>query len=175
MTDHLRLFMIHRQMKNEKGFTIIELLIAMVIGIVLLGVAIYTYSKQEKLLREETRSLQTRDYARLAMDRVISNLLLAGYGFPPGDSAAGRPARGILNADATTITYVANTENKSAYANDDSSIPSNDGLVVADASPFAINDNIVFFDVTKGVFGNDNTGIYKNSDGDRYARKRHYV
>ena len=147
MTDHLRLFMFDRQMKNEKGFTMIEMLIAMALAIVLLGAAIYTYSKQDKLLREETRSLQTRDYARLAMDRVLSNLLLAGYGFPPGDSAAGRPARGILNADATTITYVANTENISTYASFDSSTPTNTGLVVADPTVFADEDQIVFFDV----------------------------
>ncbi len=139
--------MIDTKIKNEKGFTLIEMLIAMAVGIVLMGAAIYTYSKQDKLLRDENRTLQTRDFARLAMDQVVDNLLLAGYGFPPGDSAALRPARGITNADATTITFMANMDNVSTYASFDSTDPNNTGLVVDDPTPFTVNDNIVFYDV----------------------------
>ena len=150
--------MIDKQMKNEKGFTLIEMLIAMFIGVFLLGSAIYTYTKQDRLLREETRNLQTRDCARLAMDQVTDDLLLIGFGFPPGDSAAGRPARGITVADATTITYLANIGDITTYASADSTSTNNTGLVVADPTGFTIDDNVVFYDAAKP--GNWNMKTY---------------
>jgi prepilin-type N-terminal cleavage/methylation domain-containing protein len=148
--------MIDRQMKNEKGFTLIEMLIAMAISVVVLGAAISTYSKQDKVLRDETRNLQTRDYARLAMDRLMDDLILIGYGFPPGNSSAtacpsdtgatAQWARGITNADATTMTYKANIGSVSTYANLDVTSMTN-GFFVTDTTGFAVNDNVVFYNV----------------------------
>jgi len=149
--------MIDRQMKNEKGFTLIELLLAMALAIIVLGTSIYTYTRQDKLLRVENRNIQTRDFARLAMDQLLNDLLFAGYGFPPGDSAEGRAARGITNADATTITFMANTEDISTYASFDSTDPNNTGLVVADPTVFTIGDHVIFFDVEKPTKWNTKT------------------
>jgi prepilin-type N-terminal cleavage/methylation domain-containing protein len=106
----MRLFMIDRQMKNEKGFTLIELMIAAAMGVVLLGAAVYTYSKQDKLLRNENRKLQLRDYARMTMDELEPMLRMAGNGLPPGNSVAARDALGVVAADATSITFLANTD-----------------------------------------------------------------
>lgn len=142
--------MMDRKMKNEQGFTLIELLIAMAIGIILLGASIYTYTRQDSLLRQENRSIQTRDFARMTMDRLADDLILAGSGFPPGNSDAGRPAYGITNADVATLTYRANTDNTTVYVDGNSTVATNKSLKVP-ATPstygFAIDDNVVFFDV----------------------------
>jgi prepilin-type N-terminal cleavage/methylation domain-containing protein len=163
MIDHLGPKMINRQMKNEKGFTLIEMLIAMSMGVVLLGAAVYTYSKQDKLLREENRSLKTRDFSRLVMDRVIDNLIIAGYGFPPGNSGTGRPARGITNADVTTLTYRANTENITTYVNVDNTDPNSNILKVVDTTDFTVGDNVVFFNVEDPASWNTKVLNAKNS------------
>jgi prepilin-type N-terminal cleavage/methylation domain-containing protein len=155
--------MIDRQMKNDKGFTLIEMLIAMAISVVLLGAAIYTYSKQDQVLREENRSLQTRDFARMAMDRVIDNLLHAGYGMPPGDSNVGRPAFGFTNADVTTLTYRANIDSVSTNVNQDSTNTTNNWLWVVDTTDFTVGDTLVFFDVETPISWNTKTLVGKNA------------
>ncbi len=146
----------NRLMKNQKGFTLIELLIAMAISTLLLGAAMYTYTKQDQVLRDENKNLKLRDYARFAITELGENLRMAGFGFPPGDSAAGRPAQGVSNADATTITFMANTENITTYAASDNDDPTSNAVQVLDVSPFSVDDNVVFFnaeDPDDGRFG----------------------
>ena len=148
--------MIKRPMNNEKGFTLIEMLIAMAIGIALLATATYTYTKQSDVIRFGNQTTQTRGMARLALDELVTEIRRAGYGMPPGDSAAGRPARGISTATATSITYRANTDNFTTYAIDDNTNSGSNAVPVTDASLFSVNDNVAFFDTAapaNGRFG----------------------
>lgn len=140
--------MIGIQMKNDKGFSLIEMMIAAAMSIVLLGAAVYTYTKQDKVLRTENRSLQTRDYARLAMDRVSDDLLRAGYGFPPGDSNNNtlEPARGFITTNVTSLSYRVNSDDVSAYVNANA-IETSTCLFVPSTTGFAVDDRVVFFDV----------------------------
>ncbi|MCH7498721.1 MAG: hypothetical protein IH886_01715 [Nitrospinae bacterium] len=121
----------------------------MAISTLLLGAAMYTYTKQDQVLRDENKNLKLRDYARLAIDQLDNNLRMAGAGFPPGDSDAGRPARGVSNADATTITFMANTEGISTNANFDMPSVNSNGFLVPSGSlaPFSVGDDVVFFNV----------------------------
>ena len=134
-------------MKNEKGFTLIELLIAMGISVILLGAAMYTYTKQDQVLRSENKNLKVRDLARFAMTELDENLRMAGFGFPPGDSNAGRLALGVSNADATTITFMANTDNLTTYADANNLASTSNAVPVPDITLFAVDDNVVFFNV----------------------------
>ena len=140
----MRLSMIDRQMKNEKGFTLIELMIAGAMGVVLLGAAIYTYTKQDKLLRNENRKLELRDFARMTMDELEPMLRMAGNGLPPGNSVAGRDALGITAANATSITFRANTDGVSTSLSLDCGALQ-PFVPVEDSSQFAANDNISIF------------------------------
>jgi len=145
-------------MKNQRGFTLIELLVAMVISTILLGAAMYTYTKQDNLLRDENKNLKLRDYVRLAMDQLDNNLRMAGAGFPPGSSTAGRPARGVTNAEADTITFMANTEGISTNADFDMAVASNGFLVPSgSAASFAPNDTVVFFNAEDPLDWNQRT------------------
>ena len=139
----------NRLMKNQKGFTLIELMIAMAISTLLLGAAMYTYTKQDQVLRDENKNLKLRDYVRLAMDQLDNNLRMAGAGFPPGDSTLATPrlAQGVSNADATTITFMANTEGISTNANFNMPSVNSNGFLVPSGSlaPFSVGDDVVFF------------------------------
>ncbi|MDH5764135.1 MAG: type II secretion system GspH family protein, partial [Nitrospinota bacterium] len=143
-------------MKNEKGFTLIELLVAMSMSVILLGAAMYTYNKQDNLLRTENKNLKLRDFSRLAMDKLDNSLRMAGAGFPPGDSNApacasdpgtSRAAKGLTDADATTITFRANTEGISTNANFDMTSANSNGFLVpsGSAAPFTVGDTVAFF------------------------------
>ncbi len=135
-------------MRNSKGFTLIEMVIGMALTVILIGSTVYVYNKQDKVLRNENSNSQLRNFARMAMDELVGNIRLAGYGFPPGDSGSGRPARGLTYADATRITFRANTDNIFTQANADS--VSTDVLVyVGDTTGFTggLNQNVVFFNL----------------------------
>jgi prepilin-type N-terminal cleavage/methylation domain-containing protein len=155
--------------KNEKGFTLIEMLISMVIGIALLGTAIYSYTKQDSLLRDENSNVQLRNFARLAVDELVPEIRMAGFGFPPGDSTltTPRPARAIVVADATTFTYMANTDDISINSNADG-IATTDNWVSCDdpaAAGFAAGDNAVFFNANDPIEWNSYTvdGVFAAS------------
>ena len=143
-----------RQVKNEKGFTLIEMLLAMSLGLVILGAAIYTYTQQDQIIRNENTNLQLRDRARLAMDSMVPNIRQAGAGFPPGDSTLTptRPAVAITTATATQLVFGANTDSITTVVSLDSTTITSTGLAtatdpLAPAIGFVADDNIVFFDV----------------------------
>jgi type II secretory pathway pseudopilin PulG len=160
--------MIEKQMKNEKGFTLIEMLLAMALGIVVLGIAIFTYNKQSTVLRTGNQQTETRGMARLAMDALVTNIQTAGYGLPPGDSTINdradppvfspRAAMGISKASATSVTYRVNSDDITTFiAVDPSSSASNAFVVPLNSAIgiFAVNDQVVFFDVSSPA----NTGF----------------
>ena len=140
--------MIDRQIKNAKGFTLLEMMMAVAISAVVLATSFYIYNKQDKVLREENKSLQLRDFARLAMDEMVPNMRMAGYGFPPGDSTVPTPGWGIATASATIFAYSANTDNITLYANLDRP-PGSTGVFVplnGTVGAFSVGDNVVYFD-----------------------------
>ncbi len=98
-------------------------------------------------MRDENSNVQLRDFARLAMDALVPDLRMAGFGFPPGDSVKGRPAQALTTASATTFTYGANTDGVTTYANADSTLDTNNWIWAIDpvAAGFAANDHVVFF------------------------------
>ena len=83
------------------------------------------------------------------MDQLENNILLAGYGFPPGDSDLGTPAPAINVASATTLTYTANTDDISTQANVDNAATTDNWILAVDpvAAGFAVNDHVVFFNI----------------------------
>ncbi len=110
MTLHKKVLMIKSRINNEKGFSLVEMLIAMAIGMMLLATATYTYTKQSEVITKGNKTTEVRGMTRLALDELVTEIRRAGYGMPPGDSNAGRLAQGITAATATSVTYRANTE-----------------------------------------------------------------
>ena len=150
---------------KQSGFTLIEMLLAMSLGIVVMGVAIFTYNKQSTVLRIGNQETQTRGMARLAMDALVKNIQTAGHGMPPGDSKINdganpptytpRNAQGISKASSTAMTLLANTDNISTFIiNDPASstdtfmVPPNSANTGNPATTFAADDQVVIFDVS---------------------------
>lgn len=145
------------------------MLLAMTLGIVVLGVAIFTYNKQSTVLRIGNQETQTRGMARLAMNALVESIQAAGHGMPPGDSKINnganppvyspRAAQGISQASTTSITYLANTDNISSsiiFDPDPVAFPTVTTLQVPPGTAntgdpdttFAADDQVVIFDVS---------------------------
>ncbi|MGP0630734.1 PilW family protein [Nitrospina sp. 32_T5] len=70
--------------ENQQGFSVIELLIVMGITTVLMGAAIYTFMKQEKVIRTEQSAAQIRASGRNGINELAKELRRIGYGMPRG-------------------------------------------------------------------------------------------
>jgi type II secretory pathway pseudopilin PulG len=115
-------------LKNESGFTLIEMLIAALISIAVLGATIYVFNKQEKVLRTERQETFIRGLGRTVLADLSEKILLAGLGMPSGG--------GILNAsDGDSITFLANTNNIHTMTDTD---------IAAGATQVSVDDNDEF-------------------------------
>ncbi|CCQ91037.1 hypothetical protein NITGR_550039 [Nitrospina gracilis 3/211] len=70
--------------RNQQGFSVIELIIVMGITTVLMGAAIYTFMKQEKVIRTEQSAAQIRAAGRNGINELAKELRRIGYGMPRG-------------------------------------------------------------------------------------------
>jgi type IV pilus assembly protein PilW len=83
------------------GFTLVETIIAMAIGIVLLGSLYGILSFQNRMFHVQEENTDMIHNARLAMDLLFREIRMAGYHFNPSLTAAA----GIIAADAQTIVF----------------------------------------------------------------------
>lgn len=65
---------------QPKGFTLIELMIAMVVGLVLLAAVYSVFILQNKELNKQEQIAVMQDNARMAMDMMTREIMMAGYG-----------------------------------------------------------------------------------------------
>lgn len=63
-----------------KGFTLIELMIAMAAGLVLLAAVYSVFLVQNKELRKQEQITEMQQNARMAMEMMSRDLMMAGYG-----------------------------------------------------------------------------------------------
>jgi type IV pilus assembly protein PilW len=126
------------QVLNQKGFTLIELLVSMVISVIVLGGAVYVFSKQNKVFRDENAGTNIRALGRVAMAELTKELRMAGYGFPENT--------GITAASSTSITYYANTDNITSSITANVSAGASTVVVGSgDGSLFSANDDLVIY------------------------------
>ena len=84
---------------KERGFTLVELLIAMTIGLIILAALSSTFLMQRKIYDVQEQIVEMVQTARAAMDMMTSEIRMAGYD-PRGTANAT-----ITNADASSITF----------------------------------------------------------------------
>ena len=139
-------------LKNEKGFTLIEMMIAAFIGLMVLGGSIYVFNKQNTLIRTENARTDVRALGRFAMAELATEIRRAGYGFPN--------AWGIFVAEPDQLTFFANTFDtnggligvQEAYTTGTADITAGDtNISVADNSDFSNGNFIVVFDASGTV------------------------
>ncbi len=105
---------------NDRGFTLVELMIAMVVGMVVLGAVYALFTAQSKHLATQEQLAELHQNARVAMDIMVREISMAGYNQTTAPAtitavnrctgtttASNTPCAGITNAAADTIGFVA--------------------------------------------------------------------
>jgi type II secretory pathway pseudopilin PulG len=68
---------------RERGFSLVELMIALVISMVVIAGALALLTSQQRSFRASASDRALQETARLAVDHVATNLRLAGFGVDP--------------------------------------------------------------------------------------------
>lgn len=111
---------------SNPGFTLVELLIAMAVGLVVLGAVISIFTVQSKELNRQDQIAEMQQNARMAMDVMSRELMMAGYG--PSSltrcsgttTAATTPCLGISAAQANAISFGADINGNGSITADSS-------------------------------------------------------
>ncbi len=72
------------RMSKTRGFTLIEMLVAMAIGLIVLGSAVSLFSKAVSLSFMVTQRAEMQQNGRSALDMMAKDISLAGSGIPSG-------------------------------------------------------------------------------------------
>jgi prepilin-type N-terminal cleavage/methylation domain-containing protein len=78
----------------QRGLTLIELVVALAIGLVVIGAVYRTFSSQQRTYTLQDQVAEAQQNARTAMTILMRDLRMAGYGKPEGDvQISGEPYR----------------------------------------------------------------------------------
>ena len=67
---------------NRKGFTLIELMVALVLSFILVGAIYGTFTSQQKSYTVQDQVAEAQQNARMAMNILMRDIRMAGYGMP---------------------------------------------------------------------------------------------
>jgi len=73
--------------RNEKGYTLMELLIAMALGLVVVGAAVQLFSRSLDATYLVSQRAEMQQDVRAAENMLVKDISLAGAGMPPGGAA----------------------------------------------------------------------------------------
>jgi prepilin-type N-terminal cleavage/methylation domain-containing protein len=137
-------------LNNERGFTLIELMMAAIIGVIILGVAVYVFTKQEDALRTENASTNIRAKGRHAIKVLAQELKEIGFGLPTNKGlVAPNPV-----ANSATITYRSNLYDVRAStppsASNGGALGDTAITVVDSGTTFSNGDKIVIYNPSYG-------------------------
>ena len=76
-------------MFNQRGFSLIELMIALVLSSILVTAVYGFFTSQEKIYNIQDQISETQQNLRVGLDRMIKEIRLAGYEAPPNPAGAG--------------------------------------------------------------------------------------
>lgn len=107
-TDRAEIF----NCKNQpEGFTLIELMIAMAVGLVVLSAVYAVFTVQNKELNKQEQIAVMQQNARMAMDMMTREIMMAGYGRSAMTRCSGTTSTssttcvGITEANANSISF----------------------------------------------------------------------
>ncbi|MEE9217915.1 MAG: prepilin-type N-terminal cleavage/methylation domain-containing protein, partial [Acidobacteriota bacterium] len=89
--------------RQEAGFTLVEMLIAMTIFMIAVTVAFLLYDNAQRSFKRGEESTEQQQVTRVAFDKLLADLRMAGYNYDP----TGNPIRTdeqIEGAWATAVT-----------------------------------------------------------------------
>lgn len=118
---------------NDKGFTLVELLIAMAVGMIVLGAVYALFTVQSKHLANQELLTEMHQNARIALEMMVQEISMAGYNQTTNPTitavnrctgtttAATNPCVGITYAGNDTIKFAADLNGNGSITPDDPS------------------------------------------------------
>ncbi len=131
------------RINNQKGFSLVEILLAAVLGAVLFGVAVMIFTKQETMLREQGSGATVRGSGRIMMSELTKQLRLAGYGIPVDNV--------FTTATSVSVTFRSNTDNVSSLTTN-AMLVAQDTVNLVSVAGFSVGQNVWVY----GVSGDNN-------------------
>jgi len=98
---------------NKKGFTLVELLVAMAISGIVAGAIFTAFLSQQKSYLVQDQVAEMQQNIRAAMDIMVREIRMAGFD-PYGDSGAG-----VIKAEGETFTFTLSAEDDGYDNNSD--------------------------------------------------------
>jgi type IV pilus assembly protein PilW len=93
------------KIKNQKGFTMAELLVSMTLGLTVLGAVYAVYRVQAHTVKGQEYRMEAQEYARVSLDMMVREIRNLGY-FPTRTAcAAPANTKGLVSATATSISF----------------------------------------------------------------------
>lgn len=130
--------------KNTQGASLIEILIGAVLGVLVLGIVITMFIKEDKLISKESEETDIRAKGRHLIKFLAEEVRMAGFGLPPGmgvtDVSASDSVTFRSNLFDVRTTTPPGSEGTNAIASGSNTI------TVIDGSEFSNGDNIVIYD-----------------------------
>lgn len=99
--------------KSQKGFTIVELLVSMLLTSIIMGAIYSVYRVQTHSAKVQENRLEAQEYARSVLDMMVREIRNAGYNplsiaataIGTGCDALGNGAPGVITATGTTFRF----------------------------------------------------------------------
>ncbi|MHB8907502.1 MAG: PilW family protein [Syntrophales bacterium] len=105
----------HRSSRGEGGFTLVEMLVAMGVGMVMLAAVASVFTLQNKTLSSQEDMVELQQNVRAAMDIMTSDIGMAGYDLTRvNDTVSANNFVGVATMSATQIRIQADLDGSGA-------------------------------------------------------------
>ena len=91
--------------KNEKGFTLVEFLVSLLLTAIVMSAVYSVYRVQTHSVKRQAGDLEAQEYARAVVDMMVREIRNVGY-FPAGACTSPTNTNGIVTAAAQSFQFV---------------------------------------------------------------------
>jgi prepilin-type N-terminal cleavage/methylation domain-containing protein len=128
--------------KGQRGFTLAEILVTTAIFAIIMIAALTVYDRSNKVFKTSTEAADMQQSTRIAFDKLVSDLRMAGFdysrgGIPTGPSEYQQPDEQIEFAGPTAVVFRANFDYTTNAAN-------NNGLAADSYAPMSVSGRKIF-------------------------------
>jgi len=105
---------------SQRGFTLVELMIAMAVGLIVLGAMYSVFTLQNKQFGQQDMVTEMQQNARAGIEMMVREIRMAGYnpakkttGWSASPTTSPGRTPGVVTANASDITFVADLDGNS--------------------------------------------------------------